>query len=146
MIKHRHTGLVVESMDSALSFYRDKLGLEVMSDNVETGDFIRQVTGVPITMSAEVQTVKLGYNDEHFFELLRYKSITPIHFGILHVLFKFGFNHIAFTVKNVDRYYEMLSASGVKFISQPLISPDGKAKVCFCQDPFGNYVELVEEL
>jgi len=39
-----------------------------------------------------------------------------------------------------------LKEKGVKFNCSPQISPDGKAKVAFCEDPDGVPIELVEEL
>ena len=40
--------------------------------------------------------------------------------------------------------YAKLSTKKISFISKPLISEDQKAKVCFCLDPNGVYIELVE--
>ena len=41
---------------------------------------------------------------------------------------------------------ESLSKNGVTFISKPELSNEGIAKVCFCLDPNGIRVELVEML
>ena len=33
---------------------------------------------------------------------------------------------------------------GTEYISVPILSPDKKARVCFCKDPDGTLIELVE--
>ena len=57
-----------------------------------------------------------------------------------------GIAHIALTVKNIEETFIFLKNNNVNFISAPKIAPSKKAKVCFCQDPEGNYIELVEVL
>jgi len=41
---------------------------------------------------------------------------------------------------------KQMSAEEIQFLSKPTISPNRQACVCFCRDPEGNYLELVEEL
>ena len=59
---------------------------------------------------------------------------------------KLGYNHVSFTVENIDYEYKRLSKLGIKFISRPIISPDNNTKICFCYDPDNNLIEFVEEL
>ena len=58
----------------------------------------------------------------------------------------FGPTHFAITVKNLDKKYSLMRKNKIKFINQPIISVDGKAKVAFCKDPDGILLELVELL
>jgi len=53
---------------------------------------------------------------------------------------------MAFTVDDLDETHKNFSQDGIKFISEPKISPDGFAKVAFCSAPEGTYIELVELL
>ena len=55
-----------------------------------------------------------------------------------------GLTHMAFTVNDLDQVYDRLRTMGLKFISEPKNSPDGYARVAFCQTPEGTYLELVE--
>lgn len=150
MVKARHTGLIVDSIDRVLKFYRDMLGLVVIDDRVEEGKFIETVIGFKYPPETEdkpfqVRTVKLGSNGHVFLELLKYLTVHPIIFDT-RFLIRMGFAHVAFTVRDIDDLWYKLGDAGVPFLSRPQVSPDGKAKVCFCRDPEGNYVELVEEL
>jgi len=53
-------------------------------------------------------------------------------------------SHIALAVKDIDGEYERLRKEAVVFMSNPVLSPDGYAKVAFCRAPEGTFVELVE--
>ena len=57
-----------------------------------------------------------------------------------------GYTHIALTVENIDKLYDKMSSCDIEFTTKPLTSPDAKAKVTFCKDPDGNFIELVQEL
>lgn len=143
MIKSRHTGLVVHSIDRALGFYQYMLGLVVIKDVTESGKFISDISRGSLTVV--VRTVKLGTGGEIFFELLEYKRPRPDRSDVKGLI-RMGFSHVAFTVDNLDKLYNKLCNYGIRFLSCPKTSPDGKAKVCFCRDRDRNFVELVEEL
>jgi lactoylglutathione lyase len=138
----RHTGIVVSNLEKSLFFYRDCLGLKIVKTAEESGKYIDQILALE---NVQVTTVKMSVGNGSLIELLYYHS--PREYkntkkGIDEV----GISHIAFTVDNVNKQYERLKHLGVSFNSPPVISPDGYAKVVFCQDPDGNYIELVEEL
>ena len=77
-------------------------------------------------------------------ELLRY----PTHNTKLPKLpiYNTGILHIALQVKNIEKTYLKLKKKGVKFISEPTLSSEKFAKVCFCMDPNNVRIELVEIL
>ena len=51
-------------------------------------------------------------------------------------------NIYAIIVKKNDQFKK----KGVNFISRPILSSEGIAKVCFCFDPNNTRIELVEML
>ena len=57
-----------------------------------------------------------------------------------------GCSHIAFTVDNLEKMFILMKEEGVEFINPPRNSEDQRAKVAFCKDPDGCFIELVEEL
>lgn len=139
----RHAGIVVNDLEKSLKFYRDLLGLKVKTRAVELGDYIDQMNGKTGIL---VTTVKMSADEgSTLVELLKFdwpevkpeKATGP---------FKIGPTHIAFTVANLEEVYRDLLANGVHFNCPPIIPPNGKAKVTFCQDPDGTLIELVEEL
>jgi catechol 2,3-dioxygenase-like lactoylglutathione lyase family enzyme len=137
----RHTGIVVDKLEQSLSFYKDLLGLKIAKRIKEKGVYIDRVLALE---NVEVTTVKMIATDGQLIELLKYHShpqrVVP--YKICDV----GPTHIAFTVDNLGSMYKQLKNHGVCFNSPPCISPDGCAKVVFCRDPEGNFIELVEEL
>src|SRR3989344_967420 len=137
----RHTGIVVSDLDKSLHFYRDLLGFEIVKDKLESGNYIDSVLSLK---NASVRTIKMKAPDGNLIELLYFKSHPkkPENTYITGL----GCSHIAFTVDNVEKEYKRLLGEGIKFNSSPEASPDGYAKVVFCRDPKGAWIELVEVL
>jgi len=143
MIKNiRHTGIVVNNIDRSLEFYCNMLGFEIKKDNLESGEYLDLFLDLN---DVKVRTVKMSLKNQDMIELLCFqdphrKSGTAI--GINNI----GCTHVALTVENLQDTYEALAGGGVRFNNPPTLSQDGKAKVAFCQDPDGTFVELVEEM
>ena len=137
----RHFGIVVSDVEKSLDFYGNNLGLEIKVDNLEEGNFIDTILGIK---NVKVRTIKMiAKEGKTMLEILHYKS----HKGEKrkkYRIFDIGASHPAFTVKDINEEYKKLKKRGVKFISSPQISPNGKAKVAFCIDPDGVPVELVQ--
>ena len=139
----RHVGIVVNKIDDVLPFYRDLLGMKLVKKAHEPIQFINNLLGIS---RCQLITVKLAAEEgETLIELLEFAS-HPSDQAALPELTCLGISHIAFTVKDLDELYQKLTRAGIAFISPPSKSPDGFAKVAFCRDPAGNYLELVEEL
>ena len=139
----RHFGIVVTDMERSLKFYRDLLGLKIKVDALEEGPFIDAISGLK---NIKVRTVKMNADEGNtLIELLCYESHKRDRKENNEIP-NIGASHPAFTVNDVDYEYKKLKEKGVKFNCSPQISPDGKAKVAFCEDPDGVPIELVEEL
>lgn len=137
----RHTGIVVSDMERSLKFYRDLLGFKEIKRMEESGGYIDTVLG---GQKIKVLTVKMSADDGNLIELL---SFGPLQGGAdKKRLDGIGLSHIAFTVNDLDKQYRELTKKGIKFNSAPQKSPDGYAKVAFCEDPDGTFLELVEVL
>ncbi len=141
MISVRHVGVVVRDAEKSLFFYRDLLGFSVVNDQIEIGDSIETFLGMK---GAKVRTIKMRSDSGAMIELLNF--IKPEGFGKPLGLYNFGCTHFALTVDNLDSIYNILKSNGIKFVNPPSLSEDGYAKVSFCRDPDGTYIELVEEL
>lgn len=143
MIAVRHCGIVVSNMEKSLHFYRDLLGLKESRVMNESGEFIDSILGLE---NVQVTTVKLSGDDgPTLVELLEFKSHQDED-PARRTLYSIGPTHAAFTVDNLDEVYCRLSEAGIRFTTPPQLSPDGYAKVTFCQDPDGTRIELVEVL
>ena len=140
MIKEiRHIGIVVNNMENSLKFYRDLLGLKIIRDMDEHGDYIDNMLSLN---NVQVRTVKLSADTGNtLIELLDFKSHTD---DEIRNFYTTGVSHVALTVDNLDDLYKNLSANNISFNAPPQESPDGLVKVTFCNDPDGTPIELVE--
>lgn len=142
MIKNiRHTGIVVNDLKASLYFYRDLLGLKIIKQMDESGEYIDNISALH---NVKVTTIKMASSDDQMIELLQYHS-HPCK-QKLRRIYDIGIAHIAFTVNDLDSEYDKLKAEGVSFNAPPQLSPDGYAKVTFCKAPEGTLIELVEML
>ena len=142
----RHVGLPVANLSASLRFYRDLLGFQVQSDEFEGGPFLSTILGIA---GAKAHIVKLrvpvGDGTPWMVELLEYQTPATQKAQSL-AINTVGHAHLALTVEDLEATHRRLVAAGVVFISPPATSPSGRAKVCFCQDPDGYHLELVEVL
>jgi catechol 2,3-dioxygenase-like lactoylglutathione lyase family enzyme len=140
MIKDvRHIGIVVTDMEKSLKFYRDLLGLKIKSLVDEEGQFLDNMLAHE---NVKNKVAKLyAKNGNALVELIDSKS-----YGNKkdRDFFTIGASHFAFTVDNLEKTYDYLVKNGVKFTAPPQQTPDGFAKVTFCEDPDGTLIELVE--
>ena len=140
----RHFGIVVQDLDRALDFYGGLLTLKVIRRMDEHGPFVDTILR---HQAVRVTTVKLGgTNGETLLELLKFHTPEVVEQSNGRGLFNIGPTHLALTVGDLDALCERLRAAEVRFISAPQLSADGLAKVCFCLDPEGTPVELVQLL
>jgi catechol 2,3-dioxygenase-like lactoylglutathione lyase family enzyme len=136
----RHTGIVVSDMERSLKFYRDLMGLKPVIDFTEEGKFIDTISNLE---GVRLRMVKLVAEDGGMIELLHY-ALHPRQPRGENRLCRIGPTHVAFTVNDVDKVYAEWSAKGVECNSEPTVSPDGKAKLFFCRDPDGTFLEIVQ--
>ena len=138
----RHIGIVVSDLGRSLSFYQDVFGLEVTWDRVESGPALDSQLGL---QDVEVRTVKMrGKSDSTQIELLSFRR--PIAAADLPgTLTRRGLTHIALAVPDADKVYDRLATmQQCKATAPPTLSADGFAKVFFCTDPDGVFLEVVE--
>lgn len=141
IIKIRHIGIVISDIKKAIHFYRDILGLKIKRKMLETGKYINDILALK---KVRVKTVKMSDNNGNLIELLYYESHPrkPLKRDVCDI----GYSHISFTVENLASEYRRLKEKGVKFNAPPQRTPDGYARVVYCNDPDGNFIELVEVL
>ncbi|MDA2936660.1 VOC family protein [Acidobacteria bacterium AH-259-A15] len=130
-------------MERSLRFYRDLLQLRIVRTMNESGDYIDNMLSLE---NVQVTTVKMSADGgSTLVELLEFKSRQHRN-DTDHEIYSIGPSHFAFTVDDLDEVYHRLRQSGVPFNAPPQISPDGRVKVTFCQDPDGTHIELVQVL
>ena len=139
-----HMAVTVSDTEKALEFYVGKLGLRQAEQHQLEGDKVDEANGLT---GARAQSTRLLASDspDVLIDLLEYfepegqNHVTPM--GSV------GSCHFAIVVDDLPGAVEELKAQGVPFISGPVNFEltKGSVSVCFCMDPDGNYVELMEE-
>lgn len=138
----RHTGIVVSNMTQSLKFYRDLLKMKVVKNFKEQGNYINTILNLN---KVKLWMIKLIADDGSMIELLEFSSSKAKKTNSS-TINNVGCSHISITVDDIDKEYNYLKKNGVEFNSLPCISSDGYAKVAFCKDPDGFFIELVEVL
>ncbi|NUH67274.1 VOC family protein [Sulfitobacter sp. S0837] len=135
-----HPSLTTDDLDALLSFYSDLLGFEVISSfGWETGSDLSELAGNITGVTGSTARSALLKAGNAYLEIFEYtqplsaRSDTP-------ALSNKGIAHICFDSDDVKADHARLSASGVTFKSEPI--DVGPMRVCYCQDPDGNFVEL----
>ena len=136
----RHTGIVVNDIKGAISFWVDLLGFEVVSNQVESGDFIDRLLGL---QGVVVQTVKLIAKDKTMIELLHFES-HPSEENWNGTPYKTGLTHIAFNTSDLSNLVSILNSHGYYAINGIETAPSGKVQVCYLIGFEGILLELVE--
>jgi catechol 2,3-dioxygenase-like lactoylglutathione lyase family enzyme len=137
-----HAVIVVSSMDRALAFYRDLLGMVVTFDAEHDANSIRSLLQIP---DARVRSVIVACEDGSEIELAEYlASSAPLairHFN------EPGINLITLRVEAIEDLIQAIEEAGYRFtsplVSQPL--PDGRlVKVAVCLGPDATPVTLTQ--
>jgi catechol 2,3-dioxygenase-like lactoylglutathione lyase family enzyme len=139
-----HKGITVSNLDRSIEFYRQVLGLELVTapSAVFSGEDLSKGVGVPGT-SLKLALLKAG---EATLELLQYVApespiATPLPQNAL------GAQHVAFLVGDVDAAVKELEAKGVTFFTPVNVVDDGLLagwRWVYFSDPDGIALELVE--
>lgn len=137
-----HTAISVPDMDSALEFYRDVLGFEVL---FEAGwpvgaKPLDDLVGLRDS-SSKVAMIRLGDTKIEVFE---YQTPDAQPQDPRRPVNDHGYTHICLKVTGIDQEYARLRDAGMVFNSPPVDL--GTSHCVYGRDPFGNTIELIEEV
>lgn len=144
MIYGRHTGLNVSSLDVALKFYVDVLGMTLVEQRIEEGPYIDKLTGI---RNAKVRWAKVATRDGYLLELVKWlepaSGMWPLDYMVAYD--RHGINHLCFCVDSVEDVHRCLREKG--YLAREIqTDPPGKVKNFAAYDPDGNIIEFVEVL
>jgi catechol 2,3-dioxygenase-like lactoylglutathione lyase family enzyme len=132
-----HVGVTVTDLNEAVRWYGDVLGLEPLGPAIE----VRAGEGHGGAVAADVFGRRFGR--------FRQAHLTSAN-GVALELFEFaepavrqGIFHVCLTAPGIERMAERIAASGGRRMSRVWeIFPGEPYRTCYCQDPFGNVIEL----
>ncbi|MDG5777523.1 VOC family protein [Haloarculaceae archaeon H-GB2-1] len=131
-----HYGVTVRDLDRAVTFYRDVLGLDVLSRFSVSGEAFETGVGVE---GAAGRFAHLDADGTRV-ELVEYEPAGDD--AAADAINQTGAKHLGFAVEDLDAFYHDLD-DDVETISEPQTTASG-TKILFVQDPEGNLVEVLE--
>lgn len=129
MIDIRHVGVCCSNLEHSTFFYEKILDLKYHSSGREEGEFIQTLLGLD-----SLVWVKLSTDSGDLLELYWMDNGEEQRF-----------NHVAFTVKNVQYLRNKLVEFEIP-CSEIRINKKNTAKIMFTKDPDNNLLELVENI
>jgi catechol 2,3-dioxygenase-like lactoylglutathione lyase family enzyme len=136
----RHTGIVVQDIDKSIFFWTDVLNFRIVSDNLETGNFIEHLLDIP---NIKVRTVKMVTVDNSMVELLWFPEIQDSE-SWNGTFTSTGLTHVALNVKNINEVIEKTSKLNYKTINAAKKSDENNVTVAFIEGPEKLLIELVQ--
>jgi catechol 2,3-dioxygenase-like lactoylglutathione lyase family enzyme len=138
-----HAGITVASIEAALGFYRDLLGLPVTGEGEDSGAELEAITGVS---GVRIRYAELALGDGRLLEVI--ELVPPRESGRPQPSVRAGSSHLALLVDDVDALCARLASAGATVRGVPTtITTAGTwrgARCVYVEDPDGRTVELVE--
>jgi catechol 2,3-dioxygenase-like lactoylglutathione lyase family enzyme len=142
-----HTGLTVSDLDRSIAFYRDLLGLELITQWDSSRPYLRTVVGYP---DAELRIALLRLPGAagaagHHIELLEYRRPRGTR-GDANT-YNPGNGHVAFMVDDLEAIYAALKGRGVRFKSAPVDITHGRnagGRAVYFFDPDDITLEMIQ--
>jgi catechol 2,3-dioxygenase-like lactoylglutathione lyase family enzyme len=147
-----HTGVCVPDCEAAVAFYRDVLGLRVLSPPyVMGGNAIREDMGELVsdpTMKAAI--VGFGDDGDRVLEVIEYLGSEGSEGGDRRAtaapidLTRYGLSHVGLVCEDLDATRAELESKGVRFIVSG-IADVARVRTTWFVDPWGVVFILVEK-
>lgn len=141
-----HTGVCVPDCEAAVAFYRDVLGLRVLSPPyVMAGDAIRDDMGQLVsdpTMKAAI--VGLDGDGDRVLEVIEYLGVASTSQRSAATLTDYGLSHVGLICEDLDATRAELEAKGVRFLVDG-IADVARVRTTWFVDPWGVVFILVEK-
>jgi len=142
LLRMDNVGIVVESLDSAISFFSE-IGLKLEGRGIVEGDWAGRVTGLG---SQCVEIAMMLTPDGHSrVELSRF--ITPITISDHRTapVNALGYLRIMFTVEDIDEMVCRLIRHGAKLVGE-IVQYENSYRLCYIRGVEGLLIGLAEEI
>jgi catechol 2,3-dioxygenase-like lactoylglutathione lyase family enzyme len=137
-----NVGIVVESLDDAISFFTE-LGLKLEGRGMVEGEWAGQVTGLG---SQRVEIAMMVTPDGHSrLELSRFLSPPVIADHRSAPVNALGYLRVMFTVEDIDEMLGRLVKRGAQLVGD-VVQYENAYRLCYIRGPEGLLIGLAEEL
>ena len=140
--KMHNVGIVVESLDDAISFFSD-LGLFLEGRAIVEGEWSGRITGLD---SQQVEIAMMATPDGNSrIELSRFLHPVTIADHRKAPVNALGYLRVMFTVKNVDELVSRLTQKGAELVGE-IVNYKDTYRLCYIRGVEGILVGLAEEI
>ena len=138
-----NVGIVVESLDAAISFFAE-LGLELEGRAMIEGDWPGRVTGL---RDQRVETAMMRTPDGHSrIELSRFLSPPVVADHRNAPVNALGYLRVMFAVDDIDEMLARLLKHGAQLVSSEVVQYEDAYRLCYIRGPEGLLIGLAEQL
>jgi len=139
--RFNHTGIVVNDLEKMVDFYCGSLGLTELRRVESVAPPEGNHTGIA---GSRRTLVFVGFEEGHRIELVKYHE--PVSPEGDHPMTATGTNHICFNVADIEKIHADLTAQGIKFVTDPIITQGENRRhgIVYARDPEGNWLEFIE--
>lgn len=142
LLRMDNIGIVVESLDDAIAFFKD-IGLELEGRGVVEGERAGRVTGLG---DQQVEIAMMATPDGHSrIELSRFLKPAVIADHRTAPVNALGYLRVMFAVKNIDELVTRLMKHGAQLVGE-VVQYENAYRLCYIRGPEGILVGLAEPL
>ena len=137
-----NVGIVVESLDAAISFFAE-LGLKLEGRAMVEGEWAGRVTGLG---NQSVEIAMMVTPDGHSrLELSRFLTPPTIADHRTSPVNSLGYLRVMFTVENIDEMVDRLSKHGAQLVGE-VVQYENSYRLCYIRGAEGLLIGLAEQL
>lgn len=142
LVQMHNVGIVVESLDKAISFFTE-LGLKLEAREMIEGEWAGRVTGLG---SQTVEIAMMVTPDGHSrLELSRFLTPPVVSDHRNAPVNALGYLRVMFTVNDLDEMLTRLSKHGAQLVGE-VIQYEDIYRLCYIRGPEGILIGLAEQL
>jgi catechol 2,3-dioxygenase-like lactoylglutathione lyase family enzyme len=142
-----HVAVSVPDLDKAVKWYHEVLGFNILtehiegnSDNTHLGKILSDIFGADFK---KLRLVHMTFKNQIGLEVFEFVEPMAERPSSNFEYWKTGFFHICITEPDIENVTMKIVESGGKQRSKIWqVFPDKPYKITFCEDPFGNIIEI----
>jgi catechol 2,3-dioxygenase-like lactoylglutathione lyase family enzyme len=138
-----NVGIVVESLDAAVSFFAE-LGLELEGQATVEGEWAGRVTGLG---DQRVEIAMMRTPDGHGrLELSRFLTPPPVSDHRKAPVNALGYLRVMFAVDDIDDTLARLRKHGAELVSSEVVQYEDVYRLCYIRGPEGVLIGLAQQI
>jgi catechol 2,3-dioxygenase-like lactoylglutathione lyase family enzyme len=142
LLRMDNVGIVVESLDDAISFFAE-LGLTLEGRATIEGEWAGRVTGLPFQ---RVEIAMMVTPDGHSrLELSRFLTPAPVADHRNAPVNALGYLRVMFAVEDIDEMLTRLRNRGAQLVGD-VVQYENSYRLCYIRGPEGLLIGLAEQL